>query len=76
MARRSKFAAAAEEWFRNEDLTSASASELWSGLSRSRPDITAASDSRKTPRATCMRDLRKDPQFDVAAGKISLRLPS
>ncbi len=43
------------------------------GLSQSHPELTTPSERRKTPRATCMRDLRKDPAFAVGDGMIGLK---
>lgn len=74
VARRSRFAAPAEEWLRKHALGKAvSTREFWEGLSKARPDLTTPSAGRKTPKATCMRDLRKDPAFVLGAGIISLR---
>jgi len=74
VVRRTKFAAAAEEWFRRSaGETTVSSAILWEGLSEARPDLTTPSDGRKTPKATCMRDLREDSAFEVAAGKITLK---
>ena len=72
MPRRSQFAVAAEKWFQ----TYASGStiltaDLWLALCKYYPDLTASSPTRKTPKATCMRDLRYDDAFQVAAGKIT-----
>jgi hypothetical protein len=50
-----------------------STNEFWDGLSRAHPELTTATDERKTPRITCMRDLRKDGAFTVGDGKISLK---
>jgi hypothetical protein len=72
--RRSKFAQAAEEWFqRVARVDTASTHDLWQGLCDTRPDLTTPSESRKTPKATCMRDLRHDPAFDVAAGHVRFK---
>ena len=73
-SRRAKFASAAEEWLRahaaNHPVTT---QEFWDGLCRERPDLTTPSERRKTPRATCMRDVRKDAAFEVGNGHIALR---
>lgn len=75
MARRSRFAKAAEDWIRSQGpQREYSSHELWDGLCASVPDLTRPSESRKTPRATCMRDLRKDPLFEVQRGRIRLAL--
>lgn len=74
MARRSRFAVAAEEWLkRNAPGKVISTDELWNGLTKAQPALTAATPERKTPRTTCMRDLRKDPAFEVGDRKVSLR---
>jgi len=73
--RRSRFAAAAEEWLRKNAAGKVlSTREFWEGLCAAYPELTTPSERRKTPKATCMRDLRKDPAFQLGAGKISLRL--
>ncbi len=74
MPRRSKFATAAEEWLRKHAQGKAvSTKEFWDGLSKELPELTTSSEERKTPKATCMRDLRKDPAFELGAGRIALR---
>lgn len=74
MARRSRFAEPAEAWLRKHAAgKSVSTKEFWAGLSKERPELTTPSEGRKTPKATCMRDLRKDSAFELGAGKISLR---
>jgi hypothetical protein len=74
VARRAKFAEAAEAWLRAHPSAKAvSTDELWKGLCRDYSQLTAASENRKTPRTTCMRDLRKDGAFVVADRKVSLR---
>ena len=74
MARRSKFADAAERWMKKHASgKTVSSDELWNGLIQSDPELCAASESRKTPRTTCMRDLRKDSRFEVGDRKIRLR---
>lgn len=65
----SKFGDAAFAWMKKHKLTSVSSNELWKGLP---PELTAKSPTRKTPRTTCMRDLRKDGRFTVSKGTISL----
>jgi hypothetical protein len=72
--RRSKFAQAAEEWFeRVARVDTATTRDLWEGLCTMRPDLTTPSESRKTPKATCMRDLRLDPAFEVGAGRVRFK---
>jgi hypothetical protein len=74
MPRRAKFAIAAEEWLRKNAVEKAiTTKEFWEGLSKAYPDLTTASEARKTPKATCMRDLRKDGAFEVGGGTIALR---
>jgi hypothetical protein len=74
MPRRSRFAAAAEDWLRaHADSKEVSTEELWRGLEKQRPDLTNPTAERKTPRTTCMRDLRKDSAFIVGDRKVSLR---
>jgi hypothetical protein len=74
MRKRARFAVAAEEWLKrhapNEVI---STRQFWERLSRDYPDLTTASEHRKTPKATCMRDIRKDGTFNIADGKISLK---
>ena len=73
MSRRSKFAIVAEEWLRsNASGRAVSSKELWDALCALRPDLTSPSERRKTPRATCMRDLRLDDAFEVGNGKVAL----
>ncbi len=72
--RRSKFATAADEWFRTTSPEAAVSSDaFWQGLSQAHPDLTTPSEGRKTPKATCMRDLRKDGAFEIGDGRIALR---
>lgn len=74
MPRRSKFADAAESWMkRHAPNGGVSTDELWNGLSLEAPELTTPSPKRKTPRTTCMRDLRKDGRFEVGERKVRLR---
>lgn len=74
MRRRSRFAAPAEDWLRRHSAgKQVSTKEFWDGLSKAHPDLTTPSEGRKTPKATCMRDLRKDPAFELGGGKIWLK---
>jgi hypothetical protein len=74
MARRSKFAEAAEAWMKdNAPGKAISTDDLWEGLSRAHPTLTTPAEHRKTPRTTCMRDLRKDGAFEIGARKVRLR---
>lgn len=73
MPRRSRFAEAAETWLRtNASGKTVSTDELWIGLCRSNPELTTPTERRKTPRTTCMRDLRKDGRFQVGERKVRL----
>jgi hypothetical protein len=49
-----------------------SSEDLWGALQKSNPELTAVSESRKTPRTTMMRDLRKDGRFVVGNRRVSL----
>lgn len=74
--RRAKFAIAAEQWLaKHSPREPVKSAQLWSGLCEEYPALTSQTESRKTPKATCMRDLRKDPAFAVGGGEISLRRP-
>jgi hypothetical protein len=53
-----------------------SSRELWQALCEEEPQLTMASATRKTPRSTAMRDLRRDPRFIVRDGTISLAAPT
>ena len=71
--RRAKFAIAAEEWLRkNSPRNAVTTKQFWEGLSKAYPLLTTPSETRKTPKATCMRDLRKDGAFAVGDGMIAL----
>jgi hypothetical protein len=74
MPRRSRFAEPAETWLRKHAAGKpVSTKEFWDGLSKEHPALTTPSEGRKTPKATCMRDLRKDPAFELGDGRIRLR---
>jgi hypothetical protein len=74
MPKRAKFAIAAEEWMSKHAADKAITTKaFWEGLSKAYPELTTPSEKRKTPKATCMRDLRKDGAFEVGDGRISLR---
>ena len=74
MPRRSRFAVAAEAWMKsNAKSGSIPSRDLWDGLCKDYPELTTSTPDRKTPRATCMRDLRKDKAFSVGGGLVSLR---
>jgi hypothetical protein len=73
LSRRSKFATAAEEWLqRNAKGKTVTTDDLWQGLISQHPELTTSTEQRKTPRTTCMRDLRKDPGFVVGDRKVRL----
>jgi hypothetical protein len=73
MRRNSAFAIAAESWLiENAPDRVVSTVVLWSGLRESAPELTASSPGRRTPRSTCMRDLRQDSRFVVRGGTIKL----
>jgi hypothetical protein len=65
----SKFGDATFALMKKRKLASMSSDELWKALPA---ELTAKSPARKTPRTTCMRDLRKDVRFTVGKGTISL----
>ena len=74
MPRRSRFAEAAEAWLRKHvSGKTVSTDELWEGLSKANPELTTPAENRKTPRTTCMRDLRKDSAFNIGERKVSLK---
>lgn len=50
-----------------------STDELWAGLSKAHPELTTPSPTRKTPRTTCMRDLRKDDRFQVGNRRVAVK---
>jgi len=68
----SRFGDAAFTWMRSHKRSSVTSNELWKGLETEWPEITTKTATRKTPRTTCMRDLRKDPRFRVGKGKIAI----
>jgi len=71
----SRFSDAAFGWMQKERLAVVSSTDLWNGLRTSHPLLTEATPARKTPRATCMRDIRNDVRFSVARGTVSLVQP-
>ena len=74
MPKRSRFAEPAKNWLRDHSKGEAVATkEFWEGLSKAHPDLTTPTENRKTPKASAMRDLRKDPAFELGDGKIRLR---
>jgi len=66
-----KFSNAAYEWMRKNGVHEVSSDALWAGLSETNPELTTPSEHRKTPRTTCMRDLRKDSRFQIRDRRIS-----
>jgi hypothetical protein len=68
----SKQSDAAFVWMQRNQCSTVSSDELWIALRATRPDLTDTTPTRKTPRTTCMRDLRKDSRFAVGKGQISL----
>jgi hypothetical protein len=69
----SKMSEAAFAWMEKYHHRDVSSDELWRGLQAERPDLATKTPARKTPRTTCMRDLRKDTRFVVAGGRVMLR---
>lgn len=67
-----KFGSAAFTWMKQHKKADVSTNELWQGLCETNPELTTASEMRKTPRTTCMRDLRKDGRFVVGNRRVSL----
>lgn len=49
-----------------------SSADLWRAMQSLAPDATEKTPTRKTPRTTAMRDIRKDRRFVVSRGTISL----
>jgi hypothetical protein len=68
----SKFSDAAYAWMQKHKKREVTTDDLWTGLSQSNPELTTPSEHRKTPRTTCMRDLRKDERFQVGDRRVSL----
>lgn len=74
MPRRARFAEVAEIWLRiHAGGGTVSTDELWKGLSLEHPELTTPTNERKTPRTTCMRDLRKDGAFEIGNRRVSLK---
>ncbi len=67
-----KFGRAVHDWMTAEKKRTATSNEIWATLERLDPELTAKTETRKTPRTTMMRDLRKDGRFEVADGRVSL----
>jgi hypothetical protein len=68
-----KFSNAVYAWMQKNKKHDVTTNELWDGLSKSNPDLTTPSEQRKTPRTTCMRDLRKDERFKVGDRRVALK---
>jgi hypothetical protein len=57
----SRMADAAFDWMKKHGQKDGiSTDDLWKGMQKAYPELTAVSEHRKTPRTTLMRDLRKD----------------
>jgi len=75
VARSSRFAQAAYDWLcKFAPDRAVPTNELWLGLKRANPELTAITDHRKTPRTTCMRDLRTDRSNRFVVEKRTVRL--
>lgn len=75
MPRGSRFADAAHAWMaRFARGRAISTHELWKGLQSEYPDLTKVTAQRKTPRTTCMRDLRTDKAKRFVIEKRTVRL--
>ncbi len=73
----SRYADAAYTWLLQRAKTrEVTTEELWRGLKSCRPDLTTTSETRKTPRTTLMRDLRKDVEkrFVIGNRRVILNL--
>lgn len=71
----SRLSDAAYDWLaRYAPADAVSSDELWAGLRREFPELTAVSERRKTPRTTLMRDLRIDKKrrFEVGNRRVAL----
>lgn len=72
----SRLSDAAYEWLlKNAPQRQVKTEELWRGVQKAHPDITAITPTRKTPRTTLMRDIRRDRQqrFVIQNGLVSIR---
>ncbi len=71
--RRRPFVIIAEAYLRqhapNKTITT---NDFWRGLSAEHPELCSITPNRKTPRQSCLRDLRSDPAFQVGDRKIAL----
>jgi len=68
----SRFSDATYVWLIDRPTAVVTSAEVWNALVRLHPELTTPSESRKTPRTTCMRDLRNDSRFHVSKGRIRL----
>lgn len=68
----SRFADAAYAYMKSVKQTEVFSNELWAAMLVARPDLTTKSETRKTPRTTMMRDLRKDERFVVGSRRVAL----
>jgi hypothetical protein len=71
----SRFADAAFSWLQEHALErKVTTRELWDGLCLADPELTAASEKRKTPYSTFLRDIRLDSKhrFIVGGGFVEL----
>ena len=74
MPRRSRFIEPAKAWLsKHAGGKPMSTKAFWEGFCRDHPELTEATEKRKTPKATCMRDLRYNDAFEVGGGRISLK---
>lgn len=64
---------AARDLMRAKKQLEISSRDLWSALEAERPELTTKTPTRKTPRRTAMRDIRKDQRFEWRAGMIVLK---
>ncbi len=75
MRRRSRFIEPAKEWLsKHNGREPITLRDFWQGLSLNYPELTQPSEGRKTPRATCMRDLRYSSDFEVIKGTIRIKI--
>jgi hypothetical protein len=68
----SKFSDAAFAIMHRRREASISSADLWKAMREAEPELTATTPTRKTPRTTAMRDIRKDARFVVQGGRIEL----
>jgi len=72
----SRLSDAAYQWLLEQSQNAApvTTAALWHGMQKRFPELTATSPTRKTPRSTLMRDLRRDKRkrFFVGGGHVRL----